>query len=64
MAAELDLPVKDKPGSQEICFIPDDDYREFLRQALRSKGLKIQPGPIVDINAKVLGEHKGIPFIP
>ena len=62
MAGEFDLPVKDKPGSQEICFIPDDDYREFLRQALRSKGLKIQPGPIVDINAKVLGEHKGIPF--
>lgn len=62
MAAEFDLPVKDKPGSQELCFIPDDDYREFLRQALRSKGLKIQPGPIVDINAKVLGEHKGIPF--
>ena len=62
MAAEFGLPVKDKPGSQEICFIPDDDYREFLRQVLRSKGLKIQPGPIVDINAKVLGEHKGIPF--
>ena len=62
MAAEFDLSVKDKPGSQEICFIPDDDYRAFLRQALRSRGLKMQPGPIVDLNAKVLGEHKGIPF--
>ena len=62
MAAELDLPVKDKPGSQEICFIPDDDYRAFLSRALRSKGLKIRPGPIVDSSGKVLGEHKGIPF--
>ena len=62
MAAEFDLPVKDKPGSQEICFVPDDDYREFLRQDFKHRGLNIQPGPIVDINAKVLGQHKGIPF--
>jgi len=62
IAAEFDLPVKDKPGSQEICFIPDDDYRIFLSQALRSKGLKIRPGPIVDSSGKALGEHKGIPF--
>ncbi|HAH22117.1 MAG TPA: tRNA 2-thiouridine(34) synthase MnmA, partial [Candidatus Omnitrophica bacterium] len=46
MAGEFDLPVKNKPGSQEICFIPDDNYRAFLSQALRSKGLKIRPGPI------------------
>ena len=62
IAAEFDLPVKNKPGSQEICFIPDDDYRIFLSQALRSKGLKIRPGPIVDSSGKALGEHKGIPF--
>ena len=62
MAARFNLPVKDKPGSQEICFVPDDDYRDFLSQALRNRGLKIQPGPIVDINAKALGQHKGIPF--
>ena len=62
MAGEFDLPVKNKPGSQEICFIPDDDYRAFLSQALRSKGLKIRPGPIMDSSGKVLGEHKGIPF--
>jgi len=62
MAGEFDLPVKNKPGSQEICFIPDDNYRAFLSQALRSKGLKIRPGPIVDSSGKVLGEHKGIPF--
>ncbi|MEK6568305.1 MAG: aminomethyltransferase beta-barrel domain-containing protein, partial [Candidatus Omnitrophota bacterium] len=62
IAAEFNLPVKDKPGSQEICFIPDDDYRAFLSRALRSEGLKIRPGPIVDSSGKVLGEHKGIPF--
>jgi len=58
MAGEFDLPVKDKPGSQEICFIPDDDYRAFLRQVLKD----VHPGPIVDSSGKVLGQHKGIPF--
>ncbi len=58
MAGEFDLPVKDKPGSQEICFIPDDDYRSFLRQVLKD----VHPGPIVDSSGKALGEHKGIPF--
>ncbi len=58
MAGEFDLPVKDKPGSQEICFIPDGDYRAFLRQVLKD----VHPGPIVDSSGKVLGEHKGIPF--
>ena len=32
LASKLNLSVKDKPGSQEICFIPDDDYREFLKR--------------------------------
>jgi tRNA-specific 2-thiouridylase len=56
-ARALDLPTADKPESQEICFIPDDDYRRFLRtripQAFRS-------GPIVDGRGAVLGEHDGL----
>ncbi len=59
MARNFKLPVSDKPGSQDICFVPDGDYREYL---LRNAGVKILPGPIVHIDGRKLGEHKGIPF--
>ena len=67
LAKEFDLPVKDKPASQEICFIPDEDYREFLKRELQRIPkmritANIMPGLILDTNGKVLGEHKGIPF--
>ena len=56
-AREIGLVTADKPESQEICFVPDDDYRGFLRrripQAFRS-------GPIVDAQGVVLGEHQGL----
>lgn len=57
LASDLGLPVADKPGSQEICFIPGANYREFLRRSL-----DIKPGPILDTRGNILGEHKGIPF--
>jgi tRNA-specific 2-thiouridylase len=56
MARELDLCVADKPDSQEICFIPSNDYPEFLK---REKKLEDQPGPIQDTHGNVLGEHRG-----
>lgn len=66
LARKFDLPVKDKPGSQEICFIPDDDYRGFLRRELtRIKagiGADLKPGPILDSAGNILGEHRGVPF--
>lgn len=59
LAAELGLPVADKPESQEICFVPDDDYKAYLRahapEALR-------PGEIVDRAGKALGRHEGVPL--
>lgn len=57
LASDLGLPVADKPASQEICFIPGANYREFLRRSL-----DIKPGPILDARGNILGEHKGIPF--
>ncbi len=58
-AASLGLKVADKPDSQEICFIPDDDYKAFLE----SEGAgPYKPGPIYDTGGKLLGTHKGIPF--
>jgi tRNA-specific 2-thiouridylase len=56
IAAEEGLPVFDKPDSQEICFVPDDDYAGLI--ARRSPGA-IAPGPIVDATGRVVGEHPG-----
>ena len=56
-ARELGLVTADKPESQEICFVPDNDYRGFLRARIPQA---FRPGPIVDAQGTVLGEHGGI----
>lgn len=57
LAARIGLPVARKPESQEICFIPDDDYGRFLRQRIPEA---FKPGPIVDGTGKTVGRHEGI----
>ncbi|MCH7652878.1 MAG: tRNA 2-thiouridine(34) synthase MnmA [Chloroflexi bacterium] len=57
MAARAGLPVATKPDSQEICFIPDDDYRKFVGERSKPK-----PGNYVDADGNVLGGHPGIQF--
>ena len=57
MAKDQGLLVADKADSQEICFIPDQDYAGFIR---RERRLEPEPGNFVDLNGKVLGHHKGI----
>ena len=57
LAAEAALPVANKPDSQEICFIPDDDYRKFVGERA-----KPTPGDMVDSTGTVLGRHPGIQF--
>ncbi|MCG8431546.1 MAG: tRNA 2-thiouridine(34) synthase MnmA, partial [Candidatus Omnitrophica bacterium] len=59
LARRYGLPVADKPGSQEICFLPQDDYRSFLKTYGR---IKETPGDIVDTGGVVLGRHKGLAF--
>jgi len=56
-ARALGLVTADKPESQEICFIPDDDYRGFLRPRIPQA---FRPGPIVDGDGRVLGQHEGL----
>ena len=56
-ARALELVTADKPESQEICFIPDDDYRGFLRRRIPQA---FKPGPIVDGGGRVLGQHEGL----
>lgn len=57
-ACRLGLVTADKPESQEICFVPDGDYRAFLRA--RDPGGFV-PGPIVDEAGRTLGTHVGLP---
>jgi tRNA-specific 2-thiouridylase len=56
-ARRLGLATADKPESQDICFIPDNDYRGFLR---RRDPAMFRPGPIVDRAGEVVGAHTGI----
>ena len=56
LALEQNLPVHDKPESQEICFVPDDDYLEFVRR--RRPGQETA-GTLVDEEGGVLGSHSG-----
>jgi tRNA-specific 2-thiouridylase len=57
IARELDLPVHDKPDSQEICFIPDDDYLSFVKG--RRPELETS-GAIVNEEGETVGHHAGI----
>ncbi|MGF1658007.1 MAG: tRNA 2-thiouridine(34) synthase MnmA [Rubrimonas sp.] len=57
LAAELGLPVADKPDSQDICFAPTGDYASVIAK-LRPGA--VEPGEIVDEAGRVLGRHAGI----
>lgn len=50
-----------KGESQEICFIPDNDYRAFLASQVEDYAGKYGPGWFTDTSGKRLGEHKGFP---
>jgi tRNA-specific 2-thiouridylase len=54
LAAELGLPATSR-HSQDVCFIPDNDYRAFI-----SERVPLKDGEIVDITGKVLGRHGGL----
>lgn len=54
IAGNLGLPTAKRKKSQDVCFIPDMDYRDFLRGMI-----KVEKGPII-MDGKVIGEHKGI----
>ena len=57
-AHERQLPVASKPDSQEICFIPDHDYAEFVTR--HSPAAAASGGAIIDESGQVLGRHGGI----
>ncbi len=59
IAHEHGLTVATKQESQDLCFLKDGDYRRFIRD----NSLQIhQPGPILDQDGHLLGQHNGLPF--
>ncbi len=58
LARQYGLQVAEKPESQDLCFT--SDYRQFL-QRWAQEGV-IQPGPILDMSGRELGQHRGLPF--
>lgn len=57
IAGQINLRVAHKPDSQEICFIPDNNYAEFIEE---NAGEKAPEGNFVDLDGQVIGRHKGI----
>lgn len=62
MARRAGLPTAGKPESQEICFIPSNDYRAFLRREFERRGIAMPVGKFLSVGGEVLGEHEGIAF--
>jgi len=63
MAHDFGYPeLAKKSESYEICFVPDNDYRGFLRRNVDGLEEKVNGGYFVDKNGKILGKHKGYPF--
>jgi tRNA-specific 2-thiouridylase len=55
LAGEVGLRTATKADSQEICFVPSNDYRKLLAE----RGAELHPGKLVDSAGTVLGEHQG-----
>lgn len=57
IANEIKLKIANKPDSQEICFIPDNNYAKFIEETTEEKPLE---GNFVDLDGNIIGKHKGI----
>ena len=57
LAKKMNLSIADKPDSQDICFVPNGNYKSVIEK-LRPESY--DPGNIVDLKGKVLGKHNGI----
>ncbi|MGK7313185.1 MAG: tRNA 2-thiouridine(34) synthase MnmA [Candidatus Longimicrobiales bacterium M2_2A_002] len=58
-ARSLELTTAEKPESQEICFVPTDDYTDFLRDRLGPDHPALAPGRMVSTDGETVGEHDG-----
>ncbi|MBP6732344.1 MAG: tRNA 2-thiouridine(34) synthase MnmA, partial [Chitinophagales bacterium] len=56
------IDLANKGESYEICFVPDNDYRGFLKRRLPELEGQVQGGNFTDVTGKVIGTHQGYPF--
>src|SRR6476661_8530544 len=63
MAHDMGYPeLAKKSESYEICFVPDNDYRGFLKRRVEGLEEKVAGGHFVDKEGRILGTHRGYPF--
>lgn len=63
MAVDYGYPeLAKKSESYEICFVPDNDYRGFLKRNVEGLEERVDGGFFIDKNGMILGQHKGYPF--
>lgn len=60
IARRAGLKTADKPDSYEICFVPNEDYRQFISEEVPAA--RRPEGPIRHVDGRILGQHKGLPF--
>ncbi len=57
IAGKIELRVANKPDSQDICFVPDGRYAEFIEKSAQKE---LEKGNFISTDGKILGQHKGI----
>ncbi|NTV98993.1 MAG: tRNA 2-thiouridine(34) synthase MnmA, partial [Chlorobiaceae bacterium] len=62
LARSFGVRAAEKKESQEICFVPQDDYCSYLKNAIPGLGERVAGGEIVDGEERVIGKHQGYPF--
>jgi tRNA-specific 2-thiouridylase len=60
IARRHNLRTADKPDSYEICFVPNEDYRQFISEEVPEDARPA--GPIRHVDGRVLGKHRGLPY--
>ncbi len=54
--------LANKSESYEICFVPDNDYRGFLKKKMPGLETNVEGGSFVDMEGNIIGKHRGYPF--
>ncbi|MBM3163736.1 MAG: tRNA 2-thiouridine(34) synthase MnmA [Chlorobi bacterium] len=62
LARTFGVRAAEKKESQEICFVPNDDYSAYLKNSIPGLEEQVSGGEIVDAGGRVLGRHRGYPF--
>ncbi|MEI6846963.1 MAG: tRNA 2-thiouridine(34) synthase MnmA [Chlorobiaceae bacterium] len=62
LAHSFGVRAAEKKDSQEICFVPENDYCSYLTSAIPGLAEKVSGGDILDETGKIIGKHRGYPF--